>query len=66
MRYLIPILLLTACTTPQTVLTNHSTGQVVTCGGTATGSLVGGLIGYEIQKSNERDCVKMFQANGFK
>lgn len=59
-------LLLTGCTTPATMLKNPKTGQVAQCGGTATGSLVGGVIGYNIQKSNDADCVSKHQAEGFR
>ncbi len=60
------VLLLTACTTPTTVLKNPKTGQVATCGGSATGSMVGGVVGYHIQKSNDADCVANYMGEGFK
>ena len=63
---LLAALLLTACTTPKTVLKNPETGQVATCGGSATGSLVGGVIGYHIQKGNDSECVSDFMGQGFK
>lgn len=47
------LLLLSACATPRTVMKNPETGQVTQCGGTATGSFVGGVLGYHIQKSND-------------
>lgn len=59
-------LALTGCTTPKTVLKNNKTGQVVTCGGSATGSLVGGVVGYHIQKSNDAECEADYMAEGFK
>lgn len=59
-------LLTTGCATPSTTLKNPTTGQVVRCGGDATGSMVGGLIGYNIQKSNDKDCVSSYEALGFK
>lgn len=55
-----------ACTTPKTVLKNDKSGQVVTCGGSATGSLVGGVIGYHIQKGNDSDCKADYLEQGFK
>lgn len=58
--------LLTACTTPGTTLKHPKTGQIVTCGGSATGSFVGGAIGYHVQKSNDADCVKTYKSQGFK
>lgn len=58
-------LVLCACTTPKTMLKNPQTGQVVDCGGSATGSMVGGVIGYHIQKSNDSDCVVDYQRQGF-
>lgn len=68
MKYLSVLILavLSACTTPKSVLRNDKTGQVVTCGGSATGSLVGGVIGYHIQKSNDADCVADYMGEGFK
>ena len=56
---------LTACTTPSTMLKNKRTGQIVECGGTADGSLSGGMIGYSIQKSNDEKCVSRYLKQGF-
>ncbi len=56
----------TACTTPMTTLKHPKTGQVATCGGSATGSFVGGAIGYHMQKDNDNDCVNTYQKQGFK
>lgn len=56
---------LAACTTPMTTLKNKKNGQVVTCGGSATGSFVGGAIGYHIQKDNEKECVDTYKKQGF-
>ena len=60
------ILSVAGCTTPKTVLKNHNTGQVATCGGSATGSLVGGVVGYHIEKSNDADCKATYLEQGFK
>lgn len=60
------ILSLAGCTTPKTVLKNEKTGQIVSCGGSATGSLVGGVIGYHIEKSNDADCTSTYMEQGFK
>ncbi|MCE2927650.1 MAG: hypothetical protein LW823_08425 [Rickettsiales bacterium] len=60
------LLLFSACTTPMTTLRHGKTEQVVTCGGSATGSMVGGAIGYHIQKDNDNDCVKNYEKQGFK
>lgn len=60
------ILPLAACTTPMTTLKHPKTKQVVTCGGSATGSFVGGAIGYHMQKGNDEDCVKTYEGQGFK
>jgi len=57
--------LLAACSTPVTLLVNPKTGQVARCGGNMEGSLGGGLIGYNIQKDNDAECVKQYQALGF-
>jgi len=64
--YIFVCLLMIGCATPSTTLKNPTTGQVVRCGGDATGSMVGGLIGYNIQKSNDKDCVSSYEALGFK
>lgn len=58
--------LLAACATPKTVLRNESTGQVVICGGSTTGSLAGGVIGYHAQKATDAECVADYQKEGFK
>jgi uncharacterized protein YcfJ len=65
--YALPIVFLLAagCTTPKTMLKNPQTGQVASCGGSAMGSMVGGVIGYHIQKSNDSDCVADYTAQGF-
>lgn len=60
------VLSLAACTTPATTLKHPKTGQVARCGGSATGSMVGGVLGYHIQKSNDTTCVSEFQSQGFK
>lgn len=62
---LISLTLLSACATPETVLSSHN-GNIVTCGGSSTGSILGGMIGYSIQKSNDDQCVKQAIANGYK
>lgn len=66
MRYigLIALCCLAGCATPLHTL-RSPTGQVATCGGSVTGSLAGGVIGYHIQKGNDEDCVKNFQQQGF-
>lgn len=63
---LLAILSLTACATPEVSLENPETNQVQKCGGGSTGAIAGGLIGYEIEKSNDRKCVKFYQSKGFK
>ena len=59
------LLLLSGCATPQTILKNED-GSTVTCGGSSTGSIVGGAIGYSIQRSNDDDCVKKYISDGYK
>lgn len=54
------------CTTPTTILKNDSTGQIARCGGDASGSMMGGVIGYNIQKNNDEKCVRDYEAQGFK
>ncbi len=57
---------LVGCATPAVTLKNDGTGQVVRCGGDATGSMVGGLIGYNIQKGNDATCISTYETQGFK
>lgn len=66
MRYLLICLLLAGCATPRTTLINAQTGQIVVCGGSMNGSLVGGMIGYAIEKKHDESCVKSFKEDGFK
>ena len=56
----------TGCATPLVTLKHPTTGQVVQCGGSATGSMVGGLIGHNIQKSNDEACAQAYETQGFK
>lgn len=68
MRYVLlalPLLLVSACATPQTILQNKK-GDVVTCGGDTGGSLAGGPIGYNIQKDNDKACVEAYKKKGYK
>jgi len=67
MKYLILMsaLFLTACSTPKTMLKNPKTGQIESCGGSATGSMVGGVIGYHVQKSNDLQCKADLMEQGF-
>jgi uncharacterized lipoprotein YajG len=58
-------IILAGCTTPKTMYVNNETGQVESCGGSATGSLVGGVVGYHIQKSNDSKCAVDLMENGF-
>jgi hypothetical protein len=61
---ILTLLMLGACTTPKTILKNDN-GDAVTCGGSATGSLVGGMIGYSIEKDNDDKCVKDYIEQGY-
>lgn len=62
---IIALIGLSSCATPQTLLRHPQTGQMAACGGSSAGSMAGGMIGYEIQKSNDRDCVSNYLAQGF-
>jgi len=59
------LLMVSACTTPMTVMKNQKTGQVVDCGGNVSSSLAGGVVGYHIQKSHDKDCVLRYREEGF-
>jgi hypothetical protein len=65
MRYLPFLLLLCACATPLTVLQNKK-GETVTCGGGTAGSVAGGMVGYSIQKDNDKKCIEEYKAQGYK
>ena len=58
--------MLTGCATPMVMLKNETTGQITRCGGDATGSMVGGLIGYNIQRNSDDACVRAHEMQGFK
>lgn len=58
-------IILTACATPITTLQNDK-GQTVSCGGSSAASVGGGVIGYHLQKAEDRQCVTNFSAMGFK
>jgi hypothetical protein len=66
----LPALLLAAalagCATPTLTLKNDKTGQVVQCGGDVSGSLMGGMIGYNAQKNSDESCAKNYEAQGFR
>lgn len=65
MKY-IPIAMLVAlasCATPITMLTNGN--ETVACGGGKAGSQIGGVIGYNIQKRHDRECVKQYTDQGY-
>lgn len=57
---------LIGCATPAITLKNETTGQIARCGGDATASMAGGLIGYNIQKSSDESCVRAYESQGFK
>jgi hypothetical protein len=60
------LLMLFGCATPTVMLKNEQTGQIARCGGDTSGSMAGGLIGYNMQKSNDENCVHSYEALGFK
>jgi hypothetical protein len=65
MRYLSLLLLLAACATPQTVMQNKK-GETVICGGGTAGSVAGGMVGYSIQKDNDKKCIDDYKTKGYK
>lgn len=64
MKYIVSLLLLSACSTPMTTMQRGD--SVVQCGGGTMGSIVGGKIGYNIQQSHDRDCVNDYASKGYK
>lgn len=63
-RSLILLLVLSGCATPVTMLKNKQ-GEVVSCGGGVAGSIAGGLYGYTLQESHDKDCVNLYRAEGY-
>lgn len=63
---LLSLAFLAACTTPETVMRHPDTGQVVVCGGHTSGSLLGGAVGYYMQKADDTTCVSDYLEQGFK
>jgi len=60
------VLFISACNaTPKTVMKNDETGEIVNCGGQNPMMLGGGIVGYSIMKSQDEDCVKSHQGQGF-
>ena len=62
---LIVLAILTACTTPKYILKNEKTGQVVICGGNMSSSVAGGILGYQLQKSNDAECTNDYLKQDF-
>lgn len=63
---IVPLIALSGCTTPQTIMKNDKTGEIVTCGGHNARSLMLGVPGYYSQKSDDAECVSNHLENGFK
>lgn len=61
--YILGLLLLSACATPVTAMRNGD--SVVTCGGSSAYSMIGGFAGYQIQRSQDKDCVNQYAAQGY-
>ena len=59
-------LVMAGCATPVILLRNDATLQVARCGGDVAGSIAGGLIGYNIQKSSDEACARDYEGMGFK
>jgi hypothetical protein len=57
---------LTGCATPVVMLKNDQTGQIARCGGGTAGSVAGGLMGYSIEKDSDAQCVRDYEAKGFR
>jgi hypothetical protein len=64
MRYVILLLALAGCATPETILKNDK-NEYASCGGSSVGSITGGMIGYDIQKNNDEKCVKDYTNKGY-
>lgn len=62
-KYVMALLLLTGCATPQTILSYD--GHYVSCGGSSVGSVAGGYIGYSLQRDSDDKCVHDYVAQGY-
>jgi hypothetical protein len=62
----VALVVLFGCATPVTMLKHETTGQIARCGGGTGGSTAGGLIGYNVERSADEQCVKDFESRGFK
>ncbi len=58
--------MMSGCATPETMLRNETTGQVVRCGGDRSGAIMGGLIGYSLREDDASKCVRDYESQGFK
>jgi hypothetical protein len=56
---------LSGCATPVTMLQNGD-GQVVRCGGGMAGSMAAGYIGYSLEKGSDEQCVRDYEARGYR
>lgn len=67
MKYLLAIIpaLLVGCSTPVTALHNPTTKHTATCGGGSAGAILGGAIGYSIQKAEDDKCIADLKARGY-
>lgn len=65
MKYItiLALLTLTACATPVTTLKKGD--QTVTCGGSYNGAVLGGAIGYHIEKGMDQECVNKYLQEGY-
>lgn len=57
---------LMGCSTPTTYLKDPKTGKLESCGGGNSGSIMGGYLGYSIQKENDRACVQKLREQGYR
>lgn len=58
-------LFLSGCATPQHIMVDKQ-GKAKACGGGYVGSVLGGRIGYEIEKQNDEKCQEDLKKKGYK
>lgn len=63
--FLAILIMLQACTTPTTMLKHPKTGQFASCGGNTSSSIMGGALGYHLQKESDEKCVLQHEKQGF-
>lgn len=60
------LVVLTGCTTDRYTMRNPKNKTEITCGGNTASSVLGGFVGYQIQKEADKECVNRLKVLGYK